>query len=83
MRQAEILFLDFVQWGFDSKGWSTITRQNYRRRVRAADEWLRGYTSRGGLFTANERALWSRTRWRIPGLEHRARRGRDAPRAAR
>jgi integrase/recombinase XerD len=57
MKQVDILFLDFVKWGFDNGGWSKITRQNYRRRVRAADEWLRGYTSRGGLFTANERTL--------------------------
>jgi site-specific recombinase XerD len=57
MKQAEILFLDFTQWGFDNRGWSKVTRSNYRRRVRAADEWIQGYTSRGGLFTANERAL--------------------------
>jgi hypothetical protein len=47
MKQAEILFLQFVKWGFDNRGWTRTTRANYKLRVRAADEWLRTNTGRG------------------------------------
>jgi site-specific recombinase XerD len=41
MRQAELLFLEYVRWGFDERGWAKKTRRNYEYRARAADRWLR------------------------------------------
>lgn len=32
---------DFARWGFDHRGWRARTRDQYVRRVRAADRWLR------------------------------------------
>jgi integrase/recombinase XerD len=55
-KKAEILFLDFVRWGFDNKGWSKDTRRNYRLRVRAADLWMREVRSKT-LIGADQRSL--------------------------
>lgn len=41
LRQAELLFRDYVRWGFDERGWAKKTRRNYEYRARAADRWLR------------------------------------------
>jgi integrase/recombinase XerD len=55
-RQAERLFLDFVKWGFDERGWAKDTRRNYRLRIRATDLWLRENRSKT-LIGANQRVL--------------------------
>jgi integrase len=39
-KRKEVLFQGFERWGFDEKGWSKRTRQNYLYRARAADAWL-------------------------------------------
>jgi site-specific recombinase XerD len=56
MKQADILVLDFVNWGFDNRGWAKKTRTNYKLRVRAAEEWLKANTNRS-LFAAHSRDL--------------------------
>lgn len=32
---------DFARWGFDHRGWRARTRDQYVRRIRSADRWLR------------------------------------------
>jgi integrase/recombinase XerD len=54
--QRERLFLDFVKWGFDERGWSKTTRINYRLLVRATDDWLRDRLNKS-LIGANPRSL--------------------------
>lgn len=44
-KRKEQLFLGFDRWGFDEKGWSKRTRQNYLYRARAADAWLEAHFS--------------------------------------
>jgi hypothetical protein len=56
LRQADILVLELVKWGFDNRGWTKSTRDNYKLRVRAAEEWLKENTGRG-QFAAKERDL--------------------------
>jgi integrase/recombinase XerD len=56
LAQRERLFLDFVKWGFDERGWSKDTRSNYRLRVKVADEWLRENLNKS-VTAANARSL--------------------------
>lgn len=39
-RAREEIFLAFLRWGFDAKGWAEETRRKYATRCRAADAWL-------------------------------------------
>lgn len=55
-RQAELLFGDFVRWGFDVRGWAASTRHNYDLCVRRCDAYLRSKTPRS-IFSAHERDL--------------------------
>lgn len=44
-QQMRQLVSRFETWGFDTRGWSKATRDSYRRRVLAADRWLRSRES--------------------------------------
>jgi integrase/recombinase XerC len=39
-RAKDHLLIAFERWGFDERGWSSLTRKQYRGRVEAADAWL-------------------------------------------
>lgn len=40
VRQKEALVRQFLEWGWDERGWSPNTRERYGRVVRGADRWL-------------------------------------------
>jgi integrase len=38
--RRDAIYSEFVEWGYDVKGWASTTRYRYLRRVKTADEWL-------------------------------------------
>jgi integrase/recombinase XerD len=40
VRQKEALFQQFLQWGWDERGWAPATRARYGRAIRHADRWF-------------------------------------------
>lgn len=55
VRQGELLFLGFHQWGFDEKSWAKATRRTYEITARQAHRWLQ--TKGRSLFTATLKDL--------------------------
>jgi site-specific recombinase XerD len=55
-QRLQIIQVGFTAWGFDTRGWSKITRDNYRRTIARADRWL-VENQRRTIFTAEPRDL--------------------------
>lgn len=64
MKRREQLFGLFEKWGYDEKGWSKRTRQNYRCRAQVADKWVEEHYRTPLVFAKEDQLrefLFSRT----------------------